>query len=485
MRPHPTRGPLLLVSIALALIVAACVWLALAAASRGATTSITDRLTTDKAAVEVVSLPAGTDHVGVAVMKTLSGEGVKEGINLPATQKTYTPPAGYPVVDVIARSSTGKAIGSWAGRLQTVPAGVKQAELAKLEAERATAEGRVKQLVGELHAEEGVLAELQARIERVAEEDREEAEPPTEPPVEELPAEVTEEVPAKPAFLPGLNAGYWGESETGPKGDLHTLADGHPFVVRLDTPPSLAPWEALGLKVIADESGPYSSAGVSGLNHKAYVERVVTFVKANPHVYAVEVLNEPGGSWFWGSNSESATNKASYAQLLVEVHEALVANFGAARPLELASWDGGHDSSNGWGEGWAKNTTALADVDGVTSHPYGGTGPKSTAILGDRKLVEGAHTQSHKPVYITEVGFPDGHPNGDSDEYTETEEARGIYNFAVWASSTGYVPLVTFYGYRDSSEGGGYGIVTHAGARKSAFTALQQFTAGEPCGVCN
>ena len=72
------------------------------------------------------------------------------------------------------------------------------------------------------------------------------------------------------------------------------------------------------------------------------MQRVVEFVRANPHVYAVEVLNEPGGNWFWGSSSESQGNRESYAQLLIEVHNALVANFGGSRPLQLASSQPSH-----------------------------------------------------------------------------------------------------------------------------------------------
>lgn len=307
--------------------------------------------------------------------------------------------------------------------------------------------------------------------------------PPEEPPLEEPPVEeeiLPEEPPLEEThgnFFVGINAGYWGSSEPGDVKHLGT-------VVRLDTPPKLTPWESVGLKVIADEAGPYSKEGVSGLNHAAYVEKVVNFVKANPRVYAVEVLNEPGGSWFWGPNSESQANRESYARLLIEVHQALVANFGAARPLELASWDGGHDSSNAWGEAWSKNATALADVDGVTNHPYGGTGSRPSAILGNRRLVEAAHAASKKPIYITEIGFPTKGPTGDSLQYTEVEQAWAIFQFALWARSTGYVAGVTFYGYRDGTEGGGYGVETHLGVKKLAFTALQDIKESLPCGIC-
>ncbi len=276
---------------------------------------------------------------------------------------------------------------------------------------------------------------------------------------------------ARPApastFMLGLNAGYWGRSEPH---DLRRIGT----VVRLSNPPRLERWERAGLRVIADFSGPYSRSGVSGLDHSNYVDRVVAFVRQNPHVYAIEVLNEPGGGWFWGREAESEANRQSYAQLLIEVHEALVANFGGRRPLELASWDGGHDSSDAWGEAWSHNAAALADVDGVTNHPYGGQGGRSTAILGHRQLVERTEAVSHKPIYITEVGFPTGHNFSDSLLYSESEQAFAIASFAEWARQTGYVAAVTFYGYRDAREGGGYGVETHRGRRKQAYMVLER-----------
>jgi hypothetical protein len=267
-------------------------------------------------------------------------------------------------------------------------------------------------------------------------------------------------------FMLGVNAGYWGASETR---DLRRVAS----VVRLTNPPGLARWERAGLRVIADFSGPYTHAGVSALDHAAYVARVVAFVRQNPHVYAIEVLNEPGGSWFWGSQAESAQNRDSYAQLLIEVHEALQRDFGARRPLELASWDGGHDSSNAWGEAWSRNAKALADVDAVTNHPYGGRDSRAQAILGNRALIEADEAVSHKPIYVTEVGFPTGNNYSDSLLYSEAEQAAAIGSFAHWARTTGYIAAVTFYGYRDAQEGGGYGIETHRGRRKPAFVVLE------------
>jgi hypothetical protein len=269
------------------------------------------------------------------------------------------------------------------------------------------------------------------------------------------------------ALAVGINAGYWGACEPF---DLRTAVE----YVRLDTPSNISAWSNAGLKVIADESGPYDSSGVSGLDAHAYVERVVAFVKANPQVWAVEVLNEPGGQWFWGGSAESAANRTAYANLIISVHDALVAKFGAARPLILASYDGGHDSSNAWGEAWSQNATALADADMITEHPYGGVGDRSSASLGDRANVQAAYAKTHKPIAITEVGFPTKGPTGDSLKYTEGEQASSVAQIVAWARSTSYVKAITIYGYRDSGDDGGYGLQRHDGTKKPAWLALEQ-----------
>jgi hypothetical protein len=92
------------------------------ASSALASGSIVTRLSANKEAVEVVSLPEGTGLIKVAVMTNLAGEGIKYS-TMPVTQKSYTPAPATPVVDMQAATSKGASIGNWAGRLQTVPGG--------------------------------------------------------------------------------------------------------------------------------------------------------------------------------------------------------------------------------------------------------------------------------------------------------------------------------------------------------------------------
>ena len=268
------------------------------------------------------------------------------------------------------------------------------------------------------------------------------------------------------AIAVGLNGGGWGPCEPP---EMSTEVK----YIRIDSPTTVTPWTSVGLNVIADLSGPYDRAGVSAVNVAAYVRRVVELVQTSPGVSAIEVLNEPGNPAFWGEDAEAPANRAAYAKLIVAVHDALVARFGSKRPLILASYDGGVPS-NAWGEAWAHDATALADADMLTEHPYGVSSERASASLGNRANVEAAHAQTGKPIAITEVGWPTYGTEEGSLKYSEAEEAQNIAAFVGWAHATGYVKLVTFYNYRDTGEGGGYGVQTHRGAKKLAWFALAQ-----------
>jgi hypothetical protein len=228
-------------------------------------------------------------------------------------------------------------------------------------------------------------------------------------------------------------------------------------------------WVRAGFEVDGLIAGPYNTGGVKALNVGEWVANALAYVKANPGLRALEVLNEPSGSWYWGSNSESSENAAAYARLLKAVHDAFVANFGSARPLILGSYV--VETELGWGEKlYAADPNVGSYVDGWTAHPYGGTGARSSAALGHRDTVEAVHAKTGKPVYVTEVGWwTEGEvQNGVSLIYSEAEQATDIRNFITWAKGTGYVGAVTIFGYR-----GAPGIETHEGRKKLSYIALR------------
>lgn len=234
---------------------------------------------------------------------------------------------------------------------------------------------------------------------------------------------------------------------------------------------------AAGLKVIVVIEGPYSkTGGVRSLDPVAWAANAVAIYNANPGITAIEELNEPAGSWFWGSNAGSALEAAAYAKLLKATRAAFTANGKA--PLLLASFDGGRITSNAWG-GLVKAADPLAYtyVDGVTVHPYGDVVNKAASALGGRSHVTEAAQQSGRPVWITELGWPTATgqpPTGDSLQWTEAEQAANITGYIAWARTQPYIAAVTIFMYSDYGTNMWYGIVRNdpSQSHKPSFAAL-------------
>jgi hypothetical protein len=477
--------------------------LALTAASASAAqTSITDKLSANHAAIEVTGEPAGTSAIGLAIMKSTAGEGLKY-VRIPAMQKVYTPPAATPVVDVIADNSSGSAIGSWAGRLKTTPGGVAPTSLTeKLSSNHASIEvtgdpsGTASIGVALMSDTAGAnltytrIPVTQASytppvatpvVDMIANDasgqpignwaGRVQTTPVVEPTPTPTPTPepTPTPTPTPASMIVSLNAGGWGPGElTDLKGVVSTL--------RIDTASNstAASYAGAGYKVIDDISGPYSSSGVSGVDPQAIAAEALARWKANPNIVAIEIMNEPAGNWFWGANAMSETNVIAYAHMLKVVYEAF-APYGSARPKLLASYDGGGEKEAEWGARWFK----LIDpkwIDGVTVHPYGGTGNRAASGLGDRHRVEQAHAGTGLPVWATEIGWPTavGQPaTGDSLQWTEAEQSANISSFVKWARGLGYVADVTIFGAHDYGTNNFYGIETSTGAHKLSYTTLK------------
>lgn len=282
--------------------------------------------------------------------------------------------------------------------------------------------------------------------------------------------------PPPPSSLAvGLAAGRWSAAN-----DIKGAVNW----VTLDTGTSsrIASYNNAGVKVIDVIVGPYSSGGVKALDPDAWAANAVAAYRASPSIVAIEILNEPGGSWFWGSGALSTSNAAAYAHLLKTVHAAMVANFGSDRPLLLASYDGGYSGGRTWGQMvWAADSNVGSYIDGITMHPYGGTGSISSSALGNRVNVAAARAATGKPVYITELGWPTavGQPStGDSLQWTEDAQADNIYNFVTWARGTSYVKAVIFFMYQDYGTNNWYGVTRLDGSHKKAYEDLRRAAHG-------
>jgi len=181
-----------------------------------------------------------------------------------------------------------------------------------------------------------------------------------------------------------------------------------------------------------------------------------------------ELINEPGNPYFYPDYG----NIALYASLTKAVHAALEANFApAVRPKLLVSYDGGFNGSEYGRALFADGAVA----DGVTVHPYGGHGPESA--LGNHERVVQAHAGTGLPVYVTEVGWPTdtaAGATGDSDQWSEQQQAENLTSFMNWARGLGYVADVTYFNYADYAPNNWYGIVDSSGTRhKPAYEALR------------
>lgn len=304
---------------------------------------------------------------------------------------------------------------------------------------------------------------------------------PIEPPAEEI--EEVEEAPSGEApgnMVVGLDSGGWGASAFS---DISGAVDAVRLTSKHATDAEVGAAASSGVTVASWVFG--TGGSIASIDPSAYAAEVVavfkrygrggTFWKGREDLggSAVEVLNEPGNQGFWSDPG----NYASYVKLLKAVHEALAASFPEAiRPKVLASWDGGEGPSGPFGLGWAA-LGGLAYCDGVTVHPYGGSQGQDGGALGGHLDVEKARALSGKPVYVTEIGWPTavGQPStGDSQQWTEAQQARNITNFIDWARDTEYVPMVIYFNYVDYGTNDSYGIERADRSHKLSYQALAE-----------
>jgi hypothetical protein len=448
-------------------------------------TSIADRLSADQAAIEVTSEPAGTTQIHVAVMSDLAGDGIHY-LNIPAAQTSYAPAPGTPVVDVQAFGDDGP-IGGWAGRLQTTPAGTAEeatreeaTEGSQQASEASQSEGAAgSPAEGSQQASAGTEAPLNEELGEALGATTTSKASKRKKRREEREREEREEKEGQKAperMVIGVDSGGWLGASTFTdlaKGGVTYIRTSSPYASHIE-PES----HAAGVHIATVIFGTEGS--IAAINASSFAAEVKSYFAKYGlgGALAVEVLNEPGNSYFWSDPADYS----GYAKLAKAVHEALATLPVASRPVELCSWDGGEASPNPdkpWGEG-IKGAGALPYCDGVTVHPYGGKTGGDGGALGGRKDVELAHSESGKPVYVTEIGWPTAvgqPPTGDSQQWTEAQQASNITGFMKWAAATGYIPMVIYFNYVDYGTNDFYGIETEARKHKLGFAALAEASA--------
>jgi hypothetical protein len=490
-----------------------------------ASSSIVDRLSTDKTAVEVVSVPTGTKLVKVALMKTLSGQGVIYK-SISVAQRRYVPPAGYPAVDLQAATSTGSPIGGWAGRRLTTPvetrvqretrelkeriasetverearekaerearekaereAGERAAREAKEKSEREAgekAEREVKERA-EREAREAVEREVRERLEREAtakleREVKEKAEQETRAREAREAAERAQRELGRSSMRVGLDSGGWSWSSAVKDiaNAVHYIRSGYG---NYNSDAQMQLLASNGVTLMPLFSG---GSTIGSISRATYVATVVTWFKrygrggtfwagkTDLGATTAEILNEPGNPYFWSDPG----NYSGYAALATSAHEGLEALPSANRPALLLSYDGGYGGVS-YGRALVKAEPAIVNVaGGWTVHPYGGHGASSA--LGNRARVTETYADTHKPVYVTEVGWPTAlgkEATGDSLQWSESQQAANIKEFTLWARSLGYVRAVIDFNYADYGANNWYGIVDTSGTKhKLAYGTLK------------
>ncbi len=254
-----------------------------------------------------------------------------------------------------------------------------------------------------------------------------------------------------------------------------------------------------GAKADVDFSGPYTvdtygsgtSQGISSLNATNWANDALSWYKmycTPANCPTIEVLNEPGGTWFWGSQALSQTNADAYANLVKTTYNTFHNTYGSSAPLILATYDGswgstpaGVPNDEAFGRAWWTSSIS-SYVDGIVVHTYGGDDASSTAAIqqsaaGNHQDAADAHSYTGKPIYITEVGWPTANqgatvtaqnatgdslqwPEADSagNQYHGLDQCDNVYNFLNWARSTNYVNAVTIFGYVDYGTNFFYGM---------------------------
>jgi hypothetical protein len=298
-------------------------------------------------------------------------------------------------------------------------------------------------------------------------------------------------------MIVGLDAGGWGTTGAQIVAYITRYA-------RIDaTSEPVSDFSNVGVKLIIDfpsqtATGEYNGQPVSSINVTTWTSNALNYYKANCTVAEcpiIEILNEPVTPSFFGNNNDVEPSEQNYVSLLKAVNTAFTAAYPSGRPLILASYDGGSSASTHWGQAVWQDASSMgvnlsSIVDGITLHPYGGHGSAASSAAGNTTNVANAYSQTHVPVYITEVGWPTDigsnsspstvNETGDSLQWSTLDQCNNIYNFITWARGTGYIKAVMIYNYKNSFDSNyQYGIATIHGDKPSRY-GLQDAIQGLP-----
>ncbi|HEX6116818.1 MAG TPA: hypothetical protein VFY99_06930 [Solirubrobacterales bacterium] len=201
-------------------------------------------------------------------------------------------------------------------------------------------------------------------------------------------------------------------------------------------------------------------------------------VKRYPLIGALEVFNEPNAGKYWGGQPEPDL----YADMFKTVEEAVEKAdpgvpvlFGSLSPhaeSDATTVSAAEFLAQGYDLG------AVQQSDGISTHPYPGTGPGEDVVqpfskrLGDLWEVMLLERDTERPLWITEVGVS---TFGDR-AFSPEEQAQALVQIYDTVRRIAQVKTLIFHRFRDAQGDNeyepGYGSVDKDGTAKPAYCAI-------------
>lgn len=227
-------------------------------------------------------------------------------------------------------------------------------------------------------------------------------------------------------------------------------------------------WIRCNANQAAEVSGTGTAVAVQILGHVSDSPTTIQttirhFAEAHPEVKRIELGNE-----FYLNGGHVSDYKAQLAAARQGITES------GHRPLLIADWGQNH----GWGAA-LKKLGGLQYIDEAACHAYGGDAGQHGGLAGAWDLIAKTHEESELPVPVTEGGWPTGRthynvtaPTGDSQQWTEEQQATAITAFAARARQEKYVPVFVNFNGVDYGSNDFYGIERVDRSHKPSFAAL-------------
>jgi GH35 family endo-1,4-beta-xylanase len=214
----------------------------------------------------------------------------------------------------------------------------------------------------------------------------------------------------------------------------------------------------LAIGVLAFDDGPIGS-----VDPTTYATKCYNALVAHPEVKRLEVLNEP---FFMSDNGNTA-----------KFMEILIATYNKCAPLGVKIILP-YDPNNTW-QDRVTAAGALNYCHEVSIHPYGGADGGAGGAAGNRTRVTAAFARAGKKVCITEVGWPTDTsqpPTGDSQQWSYSAQNTNVANFMTWVQQNpNMISACYYFQIHDYGTNQGYGLIDRSNAAKPSLATFGSY----------